>query len=87
MKKMIKAVLVCLPILMLPACAVTRITDGTFTAYRATFGNKTAIGHLQATHGTNSLVLDQYANDQVEALTAVTAAAVSAAVKSAVPVP
>lgn len=80
---MIKKLFWCLPILLIPACSVLRISDGQFTVFRASFGNKTTLGHLQAGHGENKISLDQYSNDQVEALGVITAAAIGAAIKGA----
>ena len=71
--------------LLFAGCTYTRISDGHFTATRWTFGNKTTIGHLVAGHGTNSITLDQFSNDQVEAIRVATEAAVAGAVKGMKP--
>lgn len=71
--------------LLLTGCTFTRISDGQFTATRWTLGNKTTIGHLVAGRGTNSITLDQFSNDQVEAMRVATEAAVAGAVKGMKP--
>jgi hypothetical protein len=71
------------------------LTGCTFTGYRAAngeqftrvaIGSKTSVGELRVsgdTNGVKTLLLKSYSNDQVEALSAVTEAAVKGAVNSA----
>lgn len=68
-------------------CSITRIQDGSFVASRMTLGNNIAIGHMTATHGTNSITLEQYSNNQTEALAAVAGAVAAGIVKGAKPTP
>lgn len=68
-------------------CAYTKISDGQFTATRVTLGNNIAIGKLQAGHGTNSISLEQYSNNQTEALAAVAQGVAAGVIKGAKPGP
>lgn len=84
MKALISLALVAL---LASGCAYTKVTDGQFAATRITFGNNIAIGHLTAAHGTNSITLEQYSNNQTEALAAVAGAVAGAVVKGVKPAP
>lgn len=86
MKLLISTALVGL-LALAPGCAYTKISDGQFTATRVTLGNNIAIGHLTAGHGTNSITLEQYSNNQTEALAAVAGAVAAGVVKGAKPTP
>lgn len=81
--------ILCACLLAGSGCASLKYQEGGAKFSRLVFGSKTAISELQVvigTNGTKTIILKGYANDQVEAIRTAVDAAVSAAVKSAVPV-
>ena len=73
----------------LTGCTVTKYVSGSGESFtRTSFGTRLNLSELTVTGDTNgvrTITMKGYANDQVEAISAVTAAAVSAAVKSVKP--
>lgn len=61
-------------------CTVRRITLGGNSYVSWRLGNTEKIGSIEVREGTNVFVVQAYESDQVQALSAVTSAAVSAAI-------
>lgn len=74
---------------LLAGCTVTKFSTKNGDSFsRASFGSKTAVSELSVTGDTNGVrtfTMKGYASDQVQALQAVTEAAVSTAIKSVKP--
>jgi len=78
-------------VLETPACTVTAYKSPTGERFtRASFGTTAAVSELTVTGDTNgvrTLSLKGYSSDQAQALSAVTSAAVTAALQSVKPTP
>ncbi len=74
-------------LLLLAGCATRTVTlpDGSVLYKSSRFGNKEQIKRIEFRHGADVFILEGYSSDQVEVLSAVTEAAVKAAISSAKP--
>lgn len=80
-----KLIILC-SVVLLSGCTTTKLKQGDWEFSRSATGNKTAIGNLEVTRGTNgefTIKLDSYSNDQVEALRAIAAGVAEGMTKGA----
>lgn len=83
-----KTVAIFIVLTAVTGCTVRTVQLGPDAFYKSTrFGNSEIIGRIEYIEDGKALTIEGYRGDQVQALGAVTEAAVRAAVKSALPVP